>query len=200
MPKSGARPPELVSTAEAVEAEVRRLEELSHQACNTKLNSEKNIARAARELQQTLEQRERLAETLRTLGQVLERMQARQQAALEPLSARANEIQERMGRLTEHMQRFGAVGTQAGEVARALQTLPDTRPSEPGALKSAASTLMEVDERFVALVAEAKDLAQSAQAEDFPEVAREADALKQKLHAMRAHLAELVRAHSVGNG
>jgi chromosome segregation ATPase len=195
----GARS-ELVAAAEAVEHDVSRLEELSGAARRIRLNTEKNIARAARELQETMEQQERLATGLRAFGEVMVRMQERQQAALEPLSARAVEIQERMTKLSEHMQRFGALGIQASEVAKVLQTLPQAG-EEPGSgmtPAAQASALIDVDERFTALVEQAKALAESARAEDFTDIQREADALKQKIHSMRGRLAQLVRAQAAG--
>src|SRR5262245_22151425 len=110
MAKSADQTSELVRCAEVVERELRRLEELSRSARHVKLSSEKNIARAARTLQQALEQQERLAEELRALGGAMLGMQARQEAAMNPLQVRANEIQARMERHAEHMQRFGALG------------------------------------------------------------------------------------------
>ena len=107
---------ELVRCAEAVEREVGRLEELSRAARRIKLNTEKNITRAARELQQTMEQQERLARELRMFGEAMGQMQTRQLAAVEPLSTRAIEIQERVNRFSEHMQRFGALGVRAKEI------------------------------------------------------------------------------------
>jgi len=196
--------PDLVTAAEAVEDDVRRLEELSAAARRVRLNTEKNIARAARELQETMEQQERLALGLRAFGEVMVRMQERQQAALEPLGARAGEIQDRMNLLSEHMHRFGALGVQASEVAKLLQSLPSVQAANSegssGVNPAAqASALIDVDERFTALVEQAKALAESARLEDFPEIFREADALKQKIHAMRGRLAELVRAQATGS-
>jgi hypothetical protein len=190
MSKPTQRPSDLVQAAEAVENEVRRLEELSLAARRIKLNTDKSIVRAARELQQTMEQQERLAEQLRAFGAVLQGMQVRQQAALEPLNHRGVEIEERMKRLYEHMQRFGAIGVKASEVAKLLQELPGAAP--------VAAVLIEVDERLMALVNESKELAETTSAEDFTEITREADALRQRLHAMRGRLAELIGAQSVG--
>lgn len=205
MSKTGSARADLVSAAETVENDVRRLEELSAAARRIRLNTEKSIARAARELQETMEQQERLANGLRAFGEAMVRMQERQQAALEPLGARAAEIQDRMTRLSEHMQRFGALGIQASEVAKLLQALPSVQAESgeggTGSVHPAAQTsaLIDVDERFTALVEQAKSLAESARVEDFPEIFREADALKQKIHSMRGRLAELVRAQAAGN-
>jgi hypothetical protein len=199
MPKS-EHSSDFMRCAEAVEKEVRRLEELSRAACRIKLGTEKSIGRAARELQQAMAQQERLAGELRQFGEAMVGLQSRQQAALEPLSARALEIQARVARLSEHMQRFGALGMQASETANALREVTLSPGETLGASRGAqqASALIGVDERFRTLLDEARSLAESAGEEEFPDIAREADALRQRLQAMRGRLSELVRAQSAG--
>jgi Mg2+ and Co2+ transporter CorA len=202
MAKSAEQASDFLRCAEAVEREVRRLEELSRGACRIKLGTEKNIGRAARELQQTMAQQERLAAELHRFAEAMVEMQTRQQAALEPLSARALEIQARLARLSEHMQRFGELGVQASETANVLRDV-STSPAEAagasrGGLQVAA--LIGVDERFRTLLDDARRLAQSAEQEEFPDIAREAEALRQRLQAMRGRLSELVRAQSAGSG
>jgi chromosome segregation ATPase len=192
--------PELVTAAEAVETEMRRLEELSAQACRTKLNSEKGIARAARELTETMEQQRRLAGTLTAFGEVIARVQRREQAALEPINRHAAQIQQRMTRLAEHTQAYGALGLKANELAKLLQGLASPREPDPDDQESVEArrsrVLVEVEDRFASLFEEAKALAEVARAEEFSDVEREADALRQKMQAMRARLADLIRPQS----
>jgi chromosome segregation ATPase len=192
--------PELVTAAEAVETEMRRLEELSAQACRTKLNSEKGIARAARELTETMEQQRRLAGTLTAFGEVIARVQRREQAALEPINRHAAQIQQRMTRLAEHTQAYGALGLTANELAKLLQGLASPREPDPDDQESPevrrSRLLAEVEDSFASLFEEAKALAEVARAEEFSDVEREADALRQKMQAMRARLADLIRPQS----
>jgi chromosome segregation ATPase len=194
MAKSDARP-ELVTAAEAVETEVRRLEEVAAQACRAKLNSEKGIARAARELTETMEQQRRLAQTLTVFGEAIAHVQRREQAALEPINRHAAQIQQRMARLAEHTRAYGALGLKANELAKLLQGMAEPKSGDgedesPEARR--ARVLVEVEERFSGLFEEAKALAELARAEDFSDVEREADSLKQKMQAMRARLADLI--------
>jgi hypothetical protein len=200
MAKSAENASDFLRCAEAVEREVRRLEELARAACRIKLGTEKSIGRAARELQQTMAQQERLAAELGRFAETMGLMQARQQAALEPLTARALEIQARMQRLSEHMQRFGQLGVQASETANALRDISLLPSETPGASRGAhqAAALIGVDERFKTLLDEARSLVESAEQEEFPDVAREADALRQRIQALRGRLSELVRAQSAG--
>lgn len=192
MPKAVERS-ELVEAAEAIETDVSRLEAFADNAKRTKLNGEKAIARAARELAEAMKQQEKLGESLRELTEVIGRTQERQHAALARLSAHATEIQQRMTRLTGYMERFGGLGAQAAEAAQLLQALP---VAELGGNHTAE--LLEVDQRFTVLVADAKALADAALADEFGEIAREADALKQRIQALRGRVAELLRARAAG--
>jgi DNA repair exonuclease SbcCD ATPase subunit len=195
MAKSPNPTSELVRCAEAVERELRRLEELSKSALQAKLTSEKNIARAGRALEQAIEQQEHLAQELRAFGQAIAGMQARQEAAMGPLGARAGELQARMARLAEHVQSFSALGMKAKETAEALSALPEP-PAGPGA--EGASILIEADERVRGLVDEANAMARAAEADDFPDIARESHALGQRVQAMRRRLSQLLHARSIG--
>jgi hypothetical protein len=196
MAKSADQALDIMRCAEAVDRELRRLEELSRSARNIKLSSEKNVVRAARGLQQALEQQERLAEELRAFGQAMLGMQARQEAAMVPLQARAAEIQARMARHSEHMQRFGALGLKAKDAVGALLELSSSGADAEGA--EGAALAISADEQVRGLVDEARALADAAKADEFPEIAREAHALEQRVRAMRERLSELVRAKSIG--
>lgn len=196
MPKSVTQASELVRCAEVVERELRRLEELSKSARNISLTSEKNIARTARGLQQAIEQQERLAQELRALGQAMQAMQARQEAAMLPLAPRATELQARLERHSEHMQRFQALGAKAKDAVAALIELSSSRGE--GNDEESASFLIDADERIRGLVDDARAMAEAARADEFPDIAREAHALEQRVQAMRQRLSELVRAKSVG--
>jgi hypothetical protein len=181
-----------------VERVLRRLEELSRSARHVKLSSEKNIARAARGLEQALEQQERLARELRVLGQAMQGMQARQEAAMGPLEVRAREVQSRLQLHSEHMQRFGALGLKAREAVEALREISE--PADGGHGANEATLLIDADERVRGLVEEAKAMAHAADADEFPDIAREAHGLGQRVQAMRERLSELLRAKSVGAG
>ena len=187
---------ELLRCAEVVERELRRLEELSRSARNVKLSSEKNLARAARGLQQALEQQERLAQELRTLGQAMSGMQSRQEAAMLPLHARALELQSRMARHGEHMQRFAALGVKAKEVVAALVETSSAGADAPGA--AGATLLLDADQRIRDLVEEVSAMRGAARDDDFPEIAKEAHSLEQRLQAARDRLSELASAKAIG--
>jgi hypothetical protein len=105
-------------------------------------------------------------------------MQARQQAALEPLAMFANEIQTRMQKLGEHMQAYATLGAAAGEVTNLIQS----SNGDHGAVLNDVSTLLDK------ISEGARTLFDLARADDFPDVVREADSLKQRVAALRKRL------------
>jgi chromosome segregation ATPase len=171
---------ELVVAAQAIETETRRLEDLAYALEKTKLQSEKHIHRAARDLQEALQQQEQLASSLRLLGQAMANMQERQQAAVAALSTRASHIQERRSRLSELMLRYAALGTKAAELLQTISATLDASDKDA----AVASALQNI----APIIDEATSLSKTARDEDFTEVAHEADVLKQKFQAIKNQL------------
>src|SRR6187431_3768240 len=171
-------PSALVRAASALEAELLELESISRATRKVPLTSEKSIARATKELTEALTLPDRLAAGLSALAAAMATMQTRQQAALEPLAAFASEIQQRHQRLREHMQAFAALGTAAAEVTARIQSGDGDR----------SAVLSDVDAQLAKIAGDARALFDAAHAEDFPELAREADALKQRAASLRRRL------------
>lgn len=178
MTKHARDVPELVRAAEELEEQVRNLEALSLSIRKIRLDSGKNIARAGKELNRALTLPQGLGKTLLGLAEAMQAMQARQQAALDPLSAFASEIQNRMTQLERHMQALATLGTSAAEVTHLIQST-----DEP------AIVLEQVNTKLGALADVARELFQAAQRDEFPEIARDAQALQQRLTALRNRLA-----------
>jgi predicted O-linked N-acetylglucosamine transferase (SPINDLY family) len=178
MAKGEKEVPELVRTAETLERELSRLEALSRSVRKIRLDSEKSIARAAKELSEALLVPDRIAAGLQALAAAMERMSARQQGALEPLATSATELQERMRKLGAHMQAFADLGNAAREATELLR-------SEPAEKALPSDT---VQAQLTKIVEGARALFETARADDFPDVAREADALRQRVSSLRGRL------------
>ncbi|HTQ04384.1 MAG TPA: hypothetical protein VMI54_11025 [Polyangiaceae bacterium] len=177
MSKPEKRVPPIVKAAEELEGELVELETLARTVQKHRLDSEKTITRAAKELGEALAMPERLGAGLRSLGVAMQEMEARQKAALEPLAAFATEIQTRMQKLAEHMRAFAALGQAAAEATALLQAGGD----RTSLLETAKGQLHRIAD-------DARALFEAARADDFPEVMREADALKQRLTALTRKL------------
>ena len=81
MAQSDKAVPELVRAAQALEDDIVRLEAVHKSLRKIRLNSEKSITRAAKELNDAVALPERLATGLQALAAAMAQMQARQQAA-----------------------------------------------------------------------------------------------------------------------
>jgi len=177
MAKNEKDVPELVRAARALEDDLERFEASSKALQKIHLDSEKHIARAQKELADALELPEELARNLRAVASALSLMQERQQASLDPLAGIAADIERRKRRLDEHLQAFAALGKSAGEASALLHSERE-RPLVLEDLKAGLSKLAE----------DARTLFESARADDFPEVAREADALYKRMSALLERL------------
>ena len=183
VPNTKAEAPDLVRAAERIESDLRALEELAASVGKMRLHTEKSIARAARELASALEQPEQLAEGLKQLAQAMAATQLRQQAALSSLAPVAERLQQKSARFGEYMQRFAALGEQARETTELMKAaLRDGKTSGDGALRE------DVELRLEGLMNGAKSLADSAEEDDFTEIARDADALRQRIQSLRGRL------------
>jgi hypothetical protein len=186
MTKAGDASSDLVRAAVAIEAHLARLEELSSAACKVKLHTEKSIARAAQALSAALEVPAQLADDLKSFGEAMLKTQDRQQSALDPLAARAVEIRERSQKLVAHMQSFAALGVQANTATTLLQAgNVEANGAQP---QVGDDVFVEVDRLLSAIVEQSRALSDAAKQDDMPEVARDADALKQRIQSIRGRL------------
>ena len=178
MGKDKKAPSEMVLAAEALEEELARTEAMSRAVRRIRLDGEKNLDRAAEELAQVLALPERLGERLKALSTAMVHLQNRQQEALEPLANFAALLQQRRNLFVKHMQAYTELGTAAGE----LNSTFANGGTNTAALAEADRRLQEISDRARALFEAARD-------DEFPEIAREADVLKQRMGALRKRLA-----------
>src|SRR5688572_2304360 len=115
-----ARAP-LTEAAAALEAELKRFEELSAAARKVPLDSEKNLGRAARALQETADSQERTAALVRALVEAINRARDQQQHNAEILLARAEELKAQTETLEEMLGRFKTLGADAREIQGLVQ-------------------------------------------------------------------------------
>jgi len=184
MPHQKPKVAEVVRAAAELEEELVKLETLSSATRKNRLDSEKSILRAAKDLSEALTLPERLASGLRALGMAMQQMEARQQAALEPLAAYAVEVQSRMKKLEEHMRAFAALGEAAGNASAVLQSAGDR-----------AELIENAKVQLSGIADGARALYEAADADDFPDVARQADALRQRVTALQRKLHGASPAH-----
>jgi hypothetical protein len=84
------------------------------------------------------------------------------------------------------MERFAALGQEASSLSANMQQVANrTQAGEPMKAEEIISSLQTVNERMTAVADNAGSLATDAQAQDFVDIARDAESLRQQLLAAR---------------
>jgi len=165
--------PNLVRAAQDLEHELRQCEEAVAEACKVRLNTEKNIGRAARALQKANDHREQTGVRVNALLGAIQAAHGRAEATAARMAARASEIQARL-------QQYEAFQARAGEIASAVRDLTESakQASQP---RDILELLGRVEERVAAAQ-------QEARAEEFDDVAHDIAGLREMLASMRRTL------------
>jgi len=173
MARSSEPPPALVLAAQQLEDELRRCEEAVAEATKARLNTEKNITRAARALKAAAEHREQIGAKVNALLAAIKDAGARADAAASRMEARAADIRARMDRLH-------ALQSSTGEIVAAVR--------EAGESAKQAKTAAELVDRLGPVEQRIDQVLQEVRADEFDDVAHDLAALKEMVAAMRRKL------------
>jgi len=172
---------ELAAAAAALDAEVKRFEELATVARKTPLNSEKNLERAAKALTEVAESDERLGAHVKALVDAITEIRDRQQAHAEEVHAVATQLQARTDDFQVLLKSFALLGEEAAKINALVQAIAATKRDTAEATAQVAERLGEVQERMSLVADGAQALSKAATAKDFVDIARSADSLRQQL-------------------
>lgn len=181
------QPSELASAAEALDNQLRRFEELTEQLVQHPLNSEKNLERASRLLQEVAALDGRLSASVADLVTAVSSARDRQNTQAEAVQTRAKDLEQRVEVFKTLLTRYGALGQSAAELNGQVQQFAARRGEArtPESEAHLALDLQALLERMGQLAAEAQEVAQGANEQDFSDIARQADGLRQQLLAAR---------------
>jgi hypothetical protein len=172
--------PALSAAAAALDAELGRYQELVETIRAAKLDSEKGLRRASQTLVQLQASDGRLATLVQVLVAAVGAASTRQQDLASVVRECAGRIEERSRVLNDLLGRWEALGTAAAEVSGLVQQLTtDGEAGANGVERDAA--LRTVDERLSRLTDEAGTLAERAAGDQFTDLGRQADSLRQQL-------------------
>jgi DNA repair exonuclease SbcCD ATPase subunit len=177
----------LSGAAEGLETELRRYEELALGLERGRLASEKDLRRAARELEDLRTSDVRLAELLQALVAAIGAARDRQQAQAEAVQRRAEDIRRRSEALGRLLARWERLGAEAADVNRLAQGSAGDANGGDGRAKL-ASVVEELRERLGRLAEEARSLAVAAESESFIDLARRTESLRDQLLSARNKL------------
>ncbi|MFL5359213.1 hypothetical protein [Archangium sp.] len=177
---------ELVNAAMAIEEELRKFESLAAEVRTGEMRSQKHLERMGKLLNQVADCDERMVANMRSLLTVLNGWRDRQQTLAGEVNTRALELQERTKVYQSLMERFAALGQEASSLSANMQQVANrTQAGEPMKAEEIISSLQTVNERMTAVADNAGSLATDAQAQDFVDIARDAESLRQQLLAAR---------------
>ncbi|RYZ37560.1 MAG: hypothetical protein EOO71_27465 [Myxococcaceae bacterium] len=184
-------PSELVSAAQALDAELLRFEALSGQLQDAPLTSEKHLERASRTLKELADLDDALRVRVGALVQAITGVRTRQQTQADAVNARAQELQRRTEVFKDLLTRYGGLGQSAADLNGRMQEFSalrqqESRTAEEDARLTAVFTSLQ--ERMAEVADEAATLAGAADADHFSDIARQADSLRQQLLSARNKL------------
>jgi hypothetical protein len=181
----------LSEAAAALEAELRRFEQLAALARKIDLNSEHNLEKAARATAEAAESQQRVAEHVRKLVGAIAAARDRQQATAESIQLRAGELQARRAEFDEVLQEFSMLGQEAAAINQLVTQVSLPRAAgqaEPNALGDVVARLQEIQARMGLVVERAQSLSRTATERDMVDIAQQAESLQRQVHSSRNKL------------
>ncbi|HEX9574556.1 MAG TPA: hypothetical protein VF994_10695 [Myxococcales bacterium] len=163
----------LGAAAAALEAELRRFEQVTDLAARLDLKSRKNLERAARAAQEAAEAQARVAERVVALVEQIAHARQRQEAQAAQLEERARQIQFRRELLDALLARFARLGDEAAEV---------------NALLKQGGRVDQAEERLGHVAASAEELLRDAERDGFEDAVRQAESVRQQSLSARNKL------------
>ena len=181
MSKRSTETSELVTHATALEEELREFERLMHSLENASLKSQRDLARSADLLRELVATEDRLGGALGQLAQAIGRARERQETQAAAVRARAQAIEARSTTLQALLTKYAALGQEASSLNVLLAESAET--GEFGS--TVPGVLPGVQERITQVIDNASELIETAKRDDFADVAREADSLRQALITLK---------------
>ena len=176
MARASEPPSPLVLAAQELEDELRRCEKAVDEAVKLRLNSEKNIGRAANALKTAAEDRDRMGGKVNALLAAINASRGRMDDVAKLMEARAVEIQARVARLETLRVGTADIAASVREVTEFAQHVKDAR--------QILDRLTPLDERIARAFEEAR-------ADGFEDVAHDIAGLRDMLASMRKKLQSL---------
>ncbi len=175
----------LTAAALAFEQELARYEKICSELHRGKVSSQKTLTRTQRLLGESVECEEELGAKLRLLLDAMNGARDKQQASMEWALAAAQDLQKRADMFTELLTRVNALGEQARDVSGPVAAI--VAEKDAGASPDRLLSLLNaVSTQMSGIIAEATAIEKAADADDWPEIAREVRSLKQQVQSAQA--------------
>jgi chromosome segregation ATPase len=195
--KPGKRPPSaLIEAAMALEDELQRIAGITREAQRLPLDSQKNLERTQEKLAELGAIDERLQPLVARLMKAVQGLADEQQANAAALTARTEELRRRREVFQQLMASYAGLGTASQELNALVQAFAaGARREEASAPPAEPPSLEVVQVSMTQLLERAGEVAQAARREEFEDIARQADSLRQQLLSARNRLDLLASRH-----
>jgi len=177
----------LVASAEAFDETLKRFAALAEVLRKGKLDSQRNLERAAENLKLVAGCEEELQAHAQALTVALAAARDAQQEQAEAIRVRALEIQARGEELTRLMRGFEAIGKDAAALNASAQQLAARKRTPDEMVKDGEllAGLDDLQERMTAVLVAGEQLSAEARQSDFEDLSRKVDSLRQQILAAR---------------
>lgn len=189
----GTEEPNLQTVAEGLLGDLRKLEDTIREAQRLEINSAKNLQRGRRLLESCSETEQRLAGHLQGLASSIQATQLRIAACMEHTVDFSKKVAERAEVRSQLLERLGGLGKRASEINEPVAAAVAAQAAGTADNATLLATVTEVVARTEGLLDEAADVAREAKDAGWVDIARDADGLRQQVHALRGKVLILQR-------
>ncbi|UJR81697.1 hypothetical protein [Sandaracinus amylolyticus] len=182
----------LAAAAQEFERELERYERLASELQRTEVSSEKTLARSKKLLSDASESEQRLGGLLGSLLAAMNGARDVQQTSMERVLDAAKRMQVRAAELQTLLDRFTKLGAAAREVHGPVAQVAE-RQAAGASADELLPALNEVRGRMDSVITEAEAIAGLARDGNWPDLVREASALRDQVQAMRNRVLHVQR-------
>jgi hypothetical protein len=149
-----------------------------------------HLERASKLLREVAEQDQELNASVSALVAAVTKTRDRQQVQAESVNAHAQELQQRAEAFKVLLERYGALGQSAAELNQRMQDFATQRAKAQSSEQEAEvlGILDALNERMGQVADEAQAVTKLGEEQDFTDIGRQADSLRQQLLSARNKL------------
>jgi len=178
----------LMEAVMALEEELARMRGVAREAQRLQLNSEQNLDRTSEKLAELGTVDEKLQPLVNGLMAAVTEMVQEQQLQAAAITARAEELQRRREVFKQLMSGYAAVGRATQDLNSLVQVFIGSAKAGSEAQLSEDVTLAVIQESITQLIDSVKEVFKAARQNEFEDIARQSDLLKQQLLSARNKL------------
>jgi chromosome segregation ATPase len=183
----------LRDAASAFEDELRRHEVAVAELERLAINSDKALQRARKALEECASREEALAKHLVAFVEAMRTAQERQQKCMEATLGAANRVKERFDARNALLARVASLGESAKAIV--ADTAPDGAANATGDSADAKlKSFQDIASRIETVIEETDAVTKAAQEDDWADISRETESLKQQLQSARNKMLVATRA------